>query len=156
MKIRVTKSDIEKIEFWNVMSIWFLILFHCRCYSLTAAPACLLHHSSLSILGNAFLAPSRLAEAERARSDPDIQPGPVFWLQPPSCSPVEEVNFADGAAFCEGEANKTPKLQIYIYTHTQETSGDSHSVAVKRRCTVIGEIAPLLPHWDRHRAPQTW
>lgn len=28
-------------------------------------------------------------------------------LQPPSCSPVEEVDFADGAGFSEGEANKT-------------------------------------------------
>lgn len=88
---------------------------------LPSLPAYLPHHSSLSILGNAFLAPSRLAAAERARSDPDVQPGPVFWLQPPSCSPVEEVNFADGAAFCEGEANKTPKLKK---KNTQETSGD--------------------------------
>lgn len=28
-------------------------------------------------------------------------------LQPPSGSPVEEVDFADGAGFSEGEANKT-------------------------------------------------
>lgn len=66
------------------------------------------HHSSLSILGNAFFALTLLDAAEKARNDPDVQPRPVFCLQPPSCSPVEEVNFADGAGFSEGEANKTP------------------------------------------------
>lgn len=63
-------------------------------------------HSSLSILGNALLAPSPLAAAERALSDPDVQPWPCFLLLPPSCSPVEEVNFADRAGFSEGEASR--------------------------------------------------
>lgn len=76
-------------------------------YLLSSVTAYLLHHTSLSILGNACLAPRLLAAAEKARSDPDMLPGPVFSLQPPSCSPVEEVNFADRAGFSEGEANKT-------------------------------------------------
>lgn len=63
---------------------------------------------SLSILGNAFLAPSLLATANRVSSDPEVEGRPaVFSPQPPSCSPVEEVNFADRAGFSEGEANKT-------------------------------------------------
>lgn len=80
----------------------------------------LLHHSSLSILGNAFFAPKLLAAPEQALNNPDVQPRPVFCLQPPSCSPVEEVNFADGAGFSEGEANKTSQLK-----KIQPTAGEN-------------------------------
>lgn len=47
-------------------------------YAVPSQTAYLQYHSSLSILGNAFLAPSLLAAAEKARSDPDMQAGPVF------------------------------------------------------------------------------
>lgn len=47
-------------------------------YLLPSVSEYLLHHTSLSILGNAFLAPRLLAAAEKARSDPDMLPGPVF------------------------------------------------------------------------------
>lgn len=52
------------------------------------------------------------------------KPRPVFSPWPPSCSPVEEVNFADRAGFTEGEALKTSSAGDEIKIKTTKSDRD--------------------------------
>ncbi|XP_034441983.1 F-actin-capping protein subunit beta isoform X2 [Hippoglossus hippoglossus] len=77
--------------------------------------------------------------------------GPFLCLQPPSCSPVEEVNFADRAGFSEGEA-KTKKKHLPL--GGSKTQGDEQQntreerldkPAAKLRCPDVGESVLPCP-----------
>lgn len=127
-------------------------------YLLPSLTAYLLHHSSLSILGNAFLAPPLLAAAEKSPEWPGhAKRGPVFWRQPPSCSPVWGSTFrwqgwvhrgrGEQNIFHRGDWKKTTT------TKQQETRGElliSHTEAKGVQSSVKScSPAPLRP-------PQTW
>ena len=66
-----------------------------------------LHHSSLSILGNAFLTTTRLAGVKSEASVTRKYKRRLFvcpW--PPSGAPVEEVNSLTGLGSVRGEAKR--------------------------------------------------
>ncbi|XP_019963205.1 F-actin-capping protein subunit beta isoform X2 [Paralichthys olivaceus] len=79
--------------------------------------------------------------------------GPFLCLQPPSCSPVEEVNLADRAGFSEGEA-KTKKTSTAggvknTRRRTAKTPERSEErldkPAAKLRCPDVGESVLPCP-----------